>query len=1430
MWKVFPVYAFGCFLSLLSCGAQGPVLTEFMASNTRTLADESGRFPDWIEIHNASETRLDLKGWYLTDDPQNLQKWVFPTTQIEPFAYGVVFAKGSDEFGENSPAKSLRVPFKLRRKGEYIALVQPDGVTVVSAFGSANQNYPEQRSDVSYGRFQSSGSVPWVDESFFYFTDPTPGMPNRNDGILGFVNDVAFSVGRGFFEDPVEVELASDTLDAVIFYTKDGSAPTPETGRAYSRSISISTTTVLRAMAVKPGYLSSPSRSQTYLFLLDVIHQPVRPSGYPNTWHTQNADYEMDPDVVESAQYRNQIIDSLRTHPTISIAIAVDDLFDQTTGIYSNSQAKGDFWERPISVEFFDFPHGEELQVNAALRMQGNASRSFNRAKHNMRIAFRRAHGPGRLRFKLYEDSEVDRFDNVILRGQNGDSWIHPNANQRRRAQYTRDQWHRDIQVAMGHKTINQGHVHLYINGLYWGFYHLFDRAESEFMAENFGGSEEEYDVVQDFNKQPGLVEAIDGDLQAWEAMMAVAAGDLRSVTLLEDLSQFLDLENFVDYMILNFYSGNTDWDNGNWRAGRRRLEGEGFKFFAWDSERSVGDSARNSLAINTDITERNVSNRATGLHQRLTGNTEYRLFFADRVQKHLFDDGILTPARASASWMSRVDEIRLALVAEAARWGDAHRANDPYTPEDEWIVEVNRLIDSYFPARTAIVLNQFRQRRWLPEVMAPNLSLKGGEIESGTVITASTSSGKIFFTLDGTDPRLPGGSIRPGSETENRITIIRSAQVRARVRTGEQWSPLVSADYIVIPSDELKVVGTRGSGNPHGVLVYFSRPVAEEIALDTQRYHFEEQDIEIQMVTLMDSQTILLTVSAIEPRRLRLGVEGIKDDRIAGLLLDPVVVDVDLGNNLNGFRPLTMAGVPRDLKVTEFGEARFTTRVTGSATGLVTYQWYVDEEPVSGVDDDELILSDVTRELDGAAIRVVATNRNGTYLPVESPEATLQVVPDFQPPQVEGVTARAAINIVELVFDESLDALSALDISRYSIDGLDLLGLEYQERKRRVLLRTDNLVAGKYYRLQFSGIGDRANPPNLQSGEVFFQTERASYQQRVLLDQPVRYWTFSETAGSVISSSALGLDPENLGTATTVNAATLDVAGLIPNEAQGSGIRFNRSLSQKVAVNNGVDLNINRGPWTNKTIELWFRANTLPRELADGTREAAILYEQGGGTRALSMYLYGTQREANPRAAVLIWYAFNGSAGDGPGAAWGPAFGNTVFTRTTIRKGVTYHVVGVMDGVETDQLNGSLKLYLNGELVDTDVGVGQIYNHSGAIEIGFGNLRIHDNRNGNMEYFDGIMDDLSLYNTSLTGNQVLEHYRTATRFSSGEDPPQITLQRNPGELLIEYTGVLQSSSRVQGPWIDVSIQSPQRVNIDTPPEFSTDAFWRARK
>ena len=141
MW--LKILASLCFVT--SVAARDLLITEFMAKNDSAFTNQTGNFYDWIEIHNPEISNVDLKGWFLTDKTNDLQKWEFPATNINAGAYMLVFASGNDQ---KIPGEELHSNFKLSSSGEFLALIKPDGTTISHSY---SPDFPPQIADISYG-------------------------------------------------------------------------------------------------------------------------------------------------------------------------------------------------------------------------------------------------------------------------------------------------------------------------------------------------------------------------------------------------------------------------------------------------------------------------------------------------------------------------------------------------------------------------------------------------------------------------------------------------------------------------------------------------------------------------------------------------------------------------------------------------------------------------------------------------------------------------------------------------------------------------------------------------------------------------------------------------------------------------------------------------------------------------------------------------------------------------------------------------------------------------------------------------------------------------------------------------------------------------------------------------------------------------------
>ena len=213
-----------------------------------------------------------------------------------------------------------------------------------------------------------------------YFPTPTPGAAN-GEGIAGFAAEPVFSQEHGFFgpDEDFTLSLQTETLGAAIYYTLDGSVPSPGNPSAHlfnpASPLYVDGTSVVRAAAYKDDYQPSTVGTQTYLFLDDVIHHTGTPAGWPSgSVNGQILDYDMDPDIVNDPEWGPQLIDALKSIPTFSIVTDPDNLFDPATGMYVNAGNQTPESERPLSLELI-YPDGTEgFQIEAGMRIRGNFS------------------------------------------------------------------------------------------------------------------------------------------------------------------------------------------------------------------------------------------------------------------------------------------------------------------------------------------------------------------------------------------------------------------------------------------------------------------------------------------------------------------------------------------------------------------------------------------------------------------------------------------------------------------------------------------------------------------------------------------------------------------------------------------------------------------------------------------------------------------------------------------------------------------------------------------------------------------------------------------------------------------------------------------------------------------------------------------------
>jgi len=664
-----------------------------------------------------------------------------------------------------------------------------------------------------------------------------------------------FSVTRGFYSAPFDLEITTKNQDPIL-YTLDGSDPrtSPRAQRATTpfllriNPLDFSQRDRSPGVIVRAAHANRPLAkiaTHTYLFVDRIRHlstdgQAPGPLWAPPDNEGQRIDYGLDPEIINDARYSEQIEEAFLAIPTFSISTATENIFSREKGIYLNATKRGAAWERPASVELL-YPNGDEgFQIDAGLRIRGGYSRNDFNPKHAFRLFFRSEYGDAKLKYPLFGDEGAQSFDKIDLRTSQNYAWSNGPNNGHLNIM-NRDVFSRDTQRDMQRPYTRSNYYHLYLNGTYWGLFQTQERAEAAYAATYFGGERADYDVVKvDPANFRWVIEATDGDLASWRRVYELTQQGFESNTNYYRLQGknsdgsrnraydvMVDIDNLIDYMLIIFYGGNFDAPVSKFLGNKKpnnffaiydRRGEAGFRFFVHDAEHTLLTA---TFAMSNGIEENRVhigtlSGRERmavdgfenfhpqWLHHRLSAHADYRARFAEHVQRHFFDGGALTQEALRTRFLHRASQIEKAIIAESARWGDAH-VETPHTQRD-WRRGIDHLLDNYFPLRGDIVLAQLRDADLYPTLHRASFSASNGPItqpvhnvttETRIKIENPNTSGQIIYTLDGSDPRHADGHPSQTSRIATPTTSIAvqgTSVLKARIlRGGEttRWSTL---------------------------------------------------------------------------------------------------------------------------------------------------------------------------------------------------------------------------------------------------------------------------------------------------------------------------------------------------------------------------------------------------------------------------------------------------------------------------------------------------------------------------------------------------------------------------------------------------------------------------------------------------------------
>lgn len=712
-------------------------INEFVASNGSGLTDEDGNFSDWIELYNPTDETVSLEGWSLTDDASDPGKWIFPAVSIPADGYLVVFASGKNR---TNPLGELHTNFALGIGGEYLGLFKS---TSEPALSELSPEFPEQVRDYSYGVYLEG-------PEWRYFPVPTPGAANTGTAYIGFAAAPQFSHLRGFYENPLQLVLTTQTADAVIRYTLDGTNPTPTTGLVYTNPIAVTSSRPVRAATFKTGYLSSQFVTHTY-----VVGAPEAQKSLPaislvvdevtNFYGPHGIKY------IKGGQYSGTDAYHVRWVPIIEHNANNYTHFQRLHYPMPYNNYPGTRrWERPLSVEVIypgDSPAANTgVQLDAGARIHGGDSirRKFISLKskrhpdspaHPMfdvfdgpdwmfhfafktsfRVYFRSEYGGGRLEAPLFPGDGPDRHDTLTLRGGHND-WVNP---------FIKDEFARRLQGDAGHLWARGNLMNLYVNGVWKGYYNVTDHVNSQ-LIEEWLGTENTFDVITHDYVYPDLHEMLeaqnegadqwpptrDGDDIKWKELINFAKNNNLALDVnYQQMASMLDMTSFIDYLIIQVYVANYDWLHTNWIAARERTDGAKWFFFLWDAERSMETTPTQDGGLNFNGFVKNGGGR-TGLngqgddapvavlYQRLKPNTTFKQLFRQRIN-YLFAPG---NALSQSNLTARFNELRNELNPMIQYTYNLRNGSSPYVTRD---LMDTYILDTWIPEREAIVMQHF--------------------------------------------------------------------------------------------------------------------------------------------------------------------------------------------------------------------------------------------------------------------------------------------------------------------------------------------------------------------------------------------------------------------------------------------------------------------------------------------------------------------------------------------------------------------------------------------------------------------------------------------------------------------------------------------------------------------------------------------------
>ena len=323
--------------------------------------------------------------------------------------------------------------------------------------------------------------------------------------------------------------------------------------------------------------------------------------------------------------------------PVVSLACDPDAMFKENTGIYANPTLDQ---EIPAAVMFYE--QGGSFSRDCGLELHGATSR-LAQPKKSMKLSFRSRFG-GDLEYDLFSNG-VTSFHSLLLRADQESS----------RSTYMRDVLMHTLAEEAFPELCVQDHKYavLYINGAYWGIYSLREAHSPEHFSRHFGYDAEQ--VIQ-WKRLWDKSCPFRDDYQFMMTNSPSKEENYRQATA------HLDTDSVIAWCILQAYSGNFDFAPPNMRFYWTQ-EDEKLHYALVDLDLGMFDYYAFTNPLGGEYDYCNVITW-------LLGNRDFRMEFLRRTKEAL--EGPLEDGHVQALVRQLASELRPEIQRDARRWDES--------------------------------------------------------------------------------------------------------------------------------------------------------------------------------------------------------------------------------------------------------------------------------------------------------------------------------------------------------------------------------------------------------------------------------------------------------------------------------------------------------------------------------------------------------------------------------------------------------------------------------------------------------------------------------------------------------------------------------------------------------------------------------------